>query len=148
MLTNKGKYGLKALIDLANKPYGESYQVSDIALRNNISKKFLDTILLDLKNAGFVQSKKGPGGGYALAKRPGDIKIGAIIRALDGPIAPIACANRTAFRPCDDCKDFDSCAVRLIMTDVRNAMAGILDSTTLSDLAVRSNSVDVIDYAI
>ncbi len=148
MLTNKGKYGLKALIDLARHPYGASHQVLDIATRNSISKKFLDNILLDLKNAGFLRSKKGPGGGYSLARQPADIKIGAIVRALDGPIAPIACANRTAFQPCDDCEDFDTCPVRLIMTDVRNAMAAILDSTTLKDLAERSNLREPLDYVI
>ncbi len=148
MLTNKGKYGLKALIDLAQHPFGASHQVLDIATRNTISKKFLDNILLDLRNAGFVRSKKGPGGGYALAKQPSEIKVGAIVRALDGPLAPIACANRTAFRPCDDCADFETCAVRLVMTDVRNAIAGILDSTTLADLAARSRAEGPIDYVI
>ncbi len=148
MLTNKGKYGLKAMIDLAKHPFGASHQVLDIARRNTISKKFLDTILLDLKNAGFLRSKKGPGGGYGLARQPAEIKVGAIVRALDGPLAPIACANRSEFRPCEDCEDFETCAVRLVMTDVRNAIAGILDSTTLADLAAKSQANEPIDFVI
>ncbi len=139
MLTNKGKYGLKAMIHLAGLEPGSTALVAEIAERNTISKKFLDTILLELRNAGFLRSKKGPGGGYALAKPAEAIKIGPIIRALDGPLAPIACASRTAFQPCEDCDDLDTCPVRLIMTDVRDAMSQILDATTLADLAKRTS---------
>lgn len=138
MLTNKGKYGLKAIIHLAKLDAGETAQVADIAVKNNISKKFLDAILLDLRNAGMLRSKKGPGGGYALAKPARTIKVGAVIRALEGPIAPIACASRSAFRPCEDCPDIESCAVRSVMSEVREAMAGVLDNTTVADLAKRS----------
>lgn len=138
MLTNKGKYGLKAIIHLAKLEAGETAQVADIAVKNNISKKFLDAILLDLRNAGMLRSKKGPGGGYALAKPARNIKVGAVIRALEGPIAPIACASRSAFRPCEDCPDIESCAVRSVMSEVREAMAGVLDNTTVADLAKRS----------
>jgi Rrf2 family protein len=137
MLTNKGKYGLKAIIHLAKLEAGETAQVADIAQKNNISKKFLDAILLDLRNAGMLRSKKGPGGGYALAKPARTIKVGAVVRALDGPIAPIACASRTAFRPCDDCGDVEVCAVRSVMQEVRDAMAAVLDNTTIADLAKR-----------
>ena len=137
MLTNKGKYGLKAIIHLARLAPAETAQVADIARANNISKKFLDAILLDLRNAGMLRSKKGPGGGYALAKPARSIKVGAVVRALDGPIAPLACASRSAFRACDDCDDGANCAVRRIMTEVRDAMAGVLDNTTIADLAGR-----------
>ena len=140
MLTSKGKYGLKAMIYLANLPAGSTVLVAEIAERNNISKKFLDTILLELRNAGLLRSKKGPGGGYALAKQASDIQIGQIIRALDGPIAPIACASRAAFVPCEDCPDPEICGVRLIMTDVRDAMASVVDATTLADLVSRIGS--------
>lgn len=140
MLTNKGKYGLKALIELSKVPPGEPAQVADIAARAHISKKFLDAILLELRNAGIVRSKKGPGGGYSLARPAGEILIGSAIRVLDGPLAPIACASRTAYQPCDDCDDTAACAVRLLMTEVRDAMAGILDNTTLEQLAARGLS--------
>jgi len=138
MLTSKGKYGLKALIHLAKAPVGENLQVADIAAQNNISKKFLDAILLDLRHAGFLRSRKGPGGGYSLARPANEIFIGAIVRALDGPLAPIACASRTAYEPCGDCVNTELCGVRLIMTDVRDAMANILDRTSLAALVERT----------
>jgi Rrf2 family protein len=137
VLTNKGKYGLKAIIHLARLEAGETAQVADIAQQNNISKKFLDAILLDLRNAGMLRSKKGPGGGYALAKPARSIKVGAVVRALDGPLAPIACASRSAFRACDDCGDIDLCAVRSVMRDVRDSMAAVLDNRSIADLAKR-----------
>jgi Rrf2 family protein len=134
MLTAKGKYGLKALIHLSSVAPGKTEQAIDIAEANNIPKKFLDAILCELRNAGIVCSKKGPGGGYVLARPPDDIQIGHVIRTLEGPLAPIACASRTAFRRCDDCKDVMACAVRLAMTKVRNAEAEILDRMTIADM--------------
>jgi Rrf2 family protein len=134
MLTNKGKYGLKALIALARLPAGETAFSGEIALGNNIPKKFLDTILLELRNAGIVRSKKGPGGGYSLSRPASDIRIGHAIRVIDGPLAPIRCASRTALEVCDDCADPDTCLVRKSMTEVRDAMAEILDNMTLEHL--------------
>jgi Rrf2 family protein len=134
MLTAKGKYGLKALVHLAALPPGETAQCGDVAEANNIPKKFLDAILGDLRNAGIVHSKKGPGGGYMLAHSPSRIKVGHAIRALDGPLTPIACASRTAYQPCQDCDDVKACVVRLTMAKVRDAMADILDRLTLADM--------------
>ena len=134
MLTNKGKYGLKAMVHLAGIEPGALAQVADIAEANSISKKFLDHILTELRHAGLVYSKKGRGGGYALARPAHEIRVGAIVRALDGPLAPIPCASVTAFRPCDDCADLNTCAVRLIMVDARNAIANVLDNRTLAEL--------------
>lgn len=139
MLTAKGKYGLKALIYLAGTPPGVASQAADIAQRNNIPRKFLDTILLELRNAGFVHSRKGPGGGYTLARPASQIRIGMVIRALDGPLAPIACVSQTAYAPCGDCTDPPAtCPVRGVMRDVRNAIAYILDNMELSALAARA----------
>jgi Rrf2 family protein len=135
MLTNKGKYGLKALVHLARLPEGGSAFGVQIAEANQIPKKFLEAILLELKNAGMVRSKKGPGGGYALAVPATDISVGRIVRAIDGPLAPLRCASRTAYQPCDDCEDIASCTVRLAMLEVRDAMAEVLDRTTLAELA-------------
>lgn len=140
MLTNKGKYALKAMVHLAGLQPGQTASIGVIAEAHSIPKKFLDTILLDLNNAGFVRSKKGPGGGVALARAPEEIKVGAIIRAIDGPLAPIGCASRTAFRPCDDCADTEACAVRLTMIDVRDAMSQILDTMSLAQMAARSRN--------
>ncbi len=134
MLTAKGKYSLKALTHLAALKPGETTQAIEIAEANNIPKKFLDAILGDLRNAGIVYSRKGPGGGYMLARAPRDVKIGHVIRTIDGPLAPIACASRTAYRPCSDCKDVKSCTVRLMMTKVRDAMSDVLDRVTLADM--------------
>jgi Rrf2 family protein len=134
MLTAKGKYGLKALAHLATLEAGKTTQAVDIADTNNIPKKFLDAILGDLRNAGIVFSKKGPGGGYLLARAANEIHVGQVIRILDGPLAPIACASRTAYRPCRDCDDVKTCTVRIAMSKVRDAMADILDRMTVADM--------------
>ncbi len=143
MLTNKGKYGLKAMVHLAGIEPGALAQVADIAEVNSISKKFLDHILTELRHAGLVYSKKGRGGGYALARPAHEIRVGAIVRALDGPLAPIPCASVTAFRPCDDCADLNTCAVRLIMVDARNAIANVLDNRTLAELRTLTNPIEL-----
>ncbi|MGO9006061.1 MAG: RrF2 family transcriptional regulator [Beijerinckiaceae bacterium] len=134
MLTKKGKYGLKAMLHLAGREPGEPSLVSEIASSNNIPKKFLDTILGELRNAGFVNSKKGKGGGYTLARPANEIRVGHVIRVLDGPLAPIQCASQTAYRRCDDCADEKRCGVRLIMLEAREATATVLDHRTLADM--------------
>jgi Rrf2 family protein len=134
MLTAKGKYGLKALVHLATLEPGRATQGVDIADAANVPKKFLDAILGDLRNAGIVFSKKGPGGGYVLARAPSEIKVGQVIRTLDGPLAPIACASRTAYQPCQDCRNVKSCAIRLAMSKVRDSMSDILDQMTIADM--------------
>ncbi|RVJ49356.1 RrF2 family transcriptional regulator [Sinorhizobium meliloti] len=140
MLTKKGKYGLKALVDLARLDPGETAFVTEIAKRNNLPKKFLDTILLELRNVGILRSKKGPNGGYSLSRPASEIMIGQVIRALDGPLAPIRCASRTAFEACDDCNDPVGCQVRLSMTEVRDAIATILDNMTLAQFVAKDGS--------
>ena len=134
MLTAKGKYGLKALVHLAGLKPGTMAQAVEIAEANNIPKKFLDAILGELRNAGIVYTKKGPGGGYMLARPASDIRLGQVVRTLDGPIAPIACASRTAYQPCQDCDNVKRCSVRLAMMRVRDAMCEVLDGTTLADM--------------
>jgi Rrf2 family protein len=143
VLTNKGKYGLKAMVHLAGLEPNALAQAADIAESNSISKKFLDHILTELRRAGFVYSKKGKGGGYALARPAHEIRVGAIVRALDGPLAPIPCASVTAFRPCDDCSDLKTCAVRLIMIEARNAVANVLDNRTLAEMRMLTNPGDL-----
>ena len=134
MLTNKGKYGLKAMGYLAGCAPGEPALVTDIAAKNNIPKKFLDSILGELRNAGVVHSKKGRGGGYILAKSASEIMVGQIIRALDGPLAPIPCASRIFYRRCEDCITEAKCTVRLMMMEVRNAIAVVLDNRSLAEM--------------
>lgn len=125
---------MKALIALARLPAGETAFSAEIAAQNNIPKKFLDTILLELRNAGMVRSRKGPTGGYSLSRPAAEIRIGHAIRVIDGPLAPIRCASRTAYEACDDCADPETCLVRKSMTEVRDAMAEILDNMTLEHL--------------
>jgi Rrf2 family protein len=134
MLTKKGKYGLKAMVHLAGAEPGKPTLVAEIAAKNAIPKKFLDAILGDLRNAGLVHSKKGKGGGFVLARPPSEVRIGHIVRVLDGPLAPIACASRSTSRPCDDCSNLPHCAVRLVMLEVRNAIATVLDGRTLAEM--------------
>lgn len=142
MLTNRGKYGLKAMLYLAAHPAGTSLGGQEIAEANNISKKFLDSILLDLRHAGMLRSRKGPGGGYTLARSVDDIRVGHIIRVLDGPLAPIGCASKSAYTPCLDCRDVGACAVRITMTKVRDAMSDILDRMSLKDMMAFSENAD------
>ncbi|MDQ2632442.1 MAG: Rrf2 family transcriptional regulator [Pseudomonadota bacterium] len=138
MLTKKGKYGLKALVHLSKMPPGQLAFVGDIAARNNIPKKFLDAILGELRNAGFVQSRKGKDGGYRLARLPSEIKIGHVVRVLDGPLAPIACASRSQYQRCEDC-DEATCQVRHMMLEVRHALAELLDNRSLAAMRDAAN---------
>lgn len=138
MLTNKGKYGLKALVYLASLPAGRTAQSLEIATVNNVPKKFLDAILGELRVAGMIATKKGKNGGYMLSRPPSEIMAGAAIRALDGPLAPIACASRLSYRACSDCEDVQACAVRIVMTDVRDLAAKLLDGTSIEDMRRRT----------
>jgi Rrf2 family protein len=138
MLTKKGKYGLKALVHLSKMPPGQLAFVGDIATQNNIPKKFLDAILGELRNAGFVQSRKGKEGGYRLAKLPSEIKIGHVVRVLDGPLAPISCASRSQYQRCEDC-DEATCQVRHMMLEVRHAVAELLDNRSLAAMRDAAN---------
>ncbi len=137
MLSNKAKYGLKALIHLAGAE-GQCL-AGDMAAANNIPRKFLDAILVELRNAGILNSRKGKGGGYLLARPAEKITVGQIIRILDGPLAPIACASKTAYQRCADCPDEDACAIRDIMLDVRDSIAMILDRTSIASLRQRGH---------
>jgi Rrf2 family protein len=111
--------------------------IADIAQREGIPRKFLDLILLELRNRGMLQSKKGKGGGYFLGRPPQKVTLGEILRDIDGPLAPVSCVSHTAFVRCEDCGDERSCGVRMAMQEVRDATAKILDSTTLADLLKR-----------
>lgn len=138
MLTKKGKYGLKALVYLSKIQAGQLAFVGDIAAANNIPKKFLDAILGDLRNAGFVQSRKGKDGGYRLARPASEIRIGHVVRVLDGPLAPIPCASRSRYERCEDC-DEATCRVRHIMLEVRQAVASVLDNRSLAAMRDADN---------
>ena len=141
MLSKKAKYALRALLLLAKEHGRGPVLISDLAQRESIPKKFLELILLDLKNQGVLQSKKGKGGGYFLGRPPEKITLGYVIRALDGPLAPLPCASQTAYLKCEECKDEATCGIRIVMREVRDATARILDSTSLMDVLGRVNRV-------
>ena len=141
-LSKRGEYGLRAMIDLATalkdkdaRP-GGVVQIKEIAGRQHIPAKFLEQILLSLRNAGLLHSRMGVGGGYYLAKPVNEITLGHIVRVLDGPLAPIGCVSHMAYEPCG-CPDERTCGLRLVMLDVRNAISNILDNTTLEDVTRR-----------
>ena len=138
-LSKRGEYGLRAMIILAHA-YNESpdamVQIKEISEQDKIPAKYLEQILLALKNAGLLQSRMGIGGGYYLARQPQDINLGQIIRILDGPLAPIRCVSQMAYEPCG-CPDERTCGLRMVMGDVRNAIADILENTTLADVIKR-----------
>ena len=137
MLSRKSKYGLKALLLLADEEGRGPVQASELAERQQLPKKFLEAILLDLTRHGLLQSKKGRGGGYVLSRKPGDITIGQVIRILNGPLALVPCVSQTAYSRCEECIDEKSCGVHLAMKEVRDATARILDNTTLAALGAQ-----------
>jgi Rrf2 family protein len=137
MLSRKSKYGLKALLVLAEEGAQRPVQSSELAERQGLPKKFLEAILLQLTRHHLLLSRKGRSGGYVLSRRPGDITVGQVIRALDGPLALVPCVSQTAYERCEECLDETTCGVRLIMKEVRDSTAHILDNTTLAGLGVR-----------
>lgn len=134
-LSKKGEYALRSLINLGFAAAGgrELVQVTELAEVEQLPAKFLEQILQALREAGFVQSARGKFGGYRLARPARDIRIGEVVRLVDGPLAPIGCVSQTAYEKCT-CPDETHCGLRMLMLDVRNAIAGILDRYTLNDV--------------
>jgi Rrf2 family protein len=133
-ISKRTQYGLKAMLALGIR-YGEGpVLIATLSKQETIPIKFLELILLDLKASGLLESKKGPKGGYQLSRPPSTITVGSLIRLMEGPLAPLPCASETAFRPCPECEDVESCGTRIIMRQVRDAIANVLDRTTLADL--------------
>jgi Rrf2 family protein len=137
-ISKKGEYAIRALINLALNYEKGVTQIHDIAKAEDIPVKFLEQILLNLKNAGFLHSRRGKGGGYFLNKSPDKIKLGDIIRLIDGPLAPLACVSNTAHL---QCSKEASCGLRSVMVDVKNAVSEILDHITLNDVCKRIKGV-------
>ncbi len=134
-LTKRGEYALRALID-----FGIAYElgrplikVGELVEKERLPVKFLEQILMQLREAGYIETKRGKGGGYFLAKPPKEIRFGQVIRLIDGPLAPIACVSQTAYERCT-CPDEEHCGLRMLMLDVRNAIARILDRYVLADV--------------
>jgi Rrf2 family protein len=143
MISQKAKYALRALTALARARRGAPMLIADIAEQQNIPKKFLEQILLDLKHRGLVISKRGKDGGYLLLKPPEDITFGEILRMIDGPIAPLPCLSQTAYRKCDDCLSEAECEIRHVFARVADATREVLFSATIADALAEKNRVTV-----
>jgi len=136
-LSKRTQYSLRALYALARE-YGRGpVLIGTLSEKELIPKKFLEQILLSLKGLGLVSSKKGKGGGYMLVHPPDQITLATIIRMIEGPIAPLPCASETRFRKCEECADIATCGTRIVMREVRDAMAQILEKTTLASVCRR-----------
>lgn len=135
MISKKAKYALKALKVLAQEYESKKpLLISYIAEKENIPKKFLEAILLDLRNQGILQSQKGKGGGYLLRIPPSQISFSKVLRVIDGPIAPTLCVSLYFYGKCDDCADENTCTLRSVMEKWRDANLAVLDNTTLDEL--------------
>lgn len=134
MLSRKTKYGIKALTYLAREKQNRPVPIARISKSENISRKFLESILLILRKSGFLGSKKGKGGGYFLLKEPSQIQIAAVYRILEGPIAMVPCVSLHFYEKCHDCPDEDACSVHKLMIQVRDNTLQILENKTLADI--------------
>lgn len=139
MISKKAKYALKALKFLAERYDTGLVLIAEIAEKERIPKKFLETILLDLRNHGVLQSQKGKHGGYMLRIPPEEVSFSKVLRIIDGPIAPTLCVSTFFYGKCDDCKDEISCSLRSALAKWRDANLSVLDNTTLADLLVAGN---------
>lgn len=135
MISQKAKYAFKALLVLASRP-GETVAIEDVAAGSGVPRKFLEHILLDLKAAGFIGSRRGRAGGYVMTRAPESVAVGAVLRAIDGPVAPLPCLSHHHYRSCDDCADEAACGVRRLFARAYGAMVAVLDETTLADAGV------------
>jgi len=136
MLSKKTKYGLKALAFLASNKGKEPIQIAEIARQENISQKFLESILLSLRKTGFLGSKKGKGGGYYLIKNPKEVLMTDVMRVLEGPIAMVPCVSLNFYEKCEDCPDEKTCSVNKLMLKVRDANLSVYRKSTLADLII------------
>jgi Rrf2 family protein len=136
MISQKTKYAIKALITLAEEQAagGSSLRIEEIANRSNTPKRFLEHILIDIRNAGVIGSRRGRDGGYMLIKSPDSISVSDVLRMIDGPIAPLPCLSRRAYQRCDDCDNEATCRIRKVFGDLYAAYLLMVESLTLADL--------------
>lgn len=134
MLSKKTKYAIHALCYLAQQEKGKPTLISDISTNANVPRKFLETILLDLKKAGILTSKMGKGGGYLLRVAPSEIKLSAILRLLDGPIALLPCASLNYYEPCDECTTEEICGLKNVIIEVRDETLKVLENKSIQNI--------------
>ena len=133
MMSQKAKYALRALVSLARIERGQTMMIGEISRQQAIPKKFLEQILLELKRAGYVGSRRGRTGGYELVRPAEQIMYGEVLRLIDGPIAPLPCLSKIAYRRCEDCRDEAACEIRHVFERVTLATRDVLDRTSLAD---------------
>lgn len=137
MITQKMKYAMKALLVLADEaalPAPDALTIEEIARRSGAPKRFLEHILLEIRNAGLIGSTRGRAGGYQLLRDPAQISISELLRMIDGPMAPLACLSRSAYQRCEDCKDEAACRIRRVFADVFYSYLVLIESLTLADV--------------
>ena len=145
MISQKMKYALKALLvlaDEAEKAKPEALTIEEIAKRSGTPKRFLEHILLEIRNAGVIASTRGRSGGYSLIKRPSEVSLSELLRTIDGPIAPLPCLSRRAYQRCEDCKDEATCRIRKVFAEVFWSYLVIIESLTLADM-LRADSPQI-----
>jgi Rrf2 family protein len=149
MITQKMKYALKALMELAAERAGEGrpLRIEEIATKSGTPKRFLEHILLEIRNAGFIASVRGRHGGYILIKEPREVPLSELMRLIDGPIAPLPCLSRRAYQRCEDCPDEDSCRLRRVFGQVFWSYLLLIDSLTLADLVERPGLAETVEAA-
>lgn len=134
MISQRSRYALKALLHLARAHQGQVVRARDIAAQENIPEPFLEQIMVDLRRMGFVESRRGKMGGHLLAQPTSSISLASVLRSIDGPVAPLTCLSRTAYKRCEDCADEQSCALRRLFRETHNAMLEVLEHRTLADI--------------
>jgi Rrf2 family protein len=136
MLSSKAKYALRALLRLTdNASAGSWLQTGEVAEQEQVPRKFLEAIFVQLRDQGIIESRRGAQGGYRLARDPAAVSVADVIRILDGPLALTPCASRTRFHQCADCVDIKQCRLQALMQEARDAVAGVLDNCSLAQLA-------------
>jgi len=145
-ISRRAEYALRALIAISRQPT-RAHQLGELSRSQNIPVKFLEQILLALRNAGFLSSKRGIGGGYTLRKNPAEISVGDVLRAFDGPIAPVNCAAKTPVEKCS-CPDPRACPLRVLMTEVREELSAIFDHRSIDDLLRLSPDASALAFEI
>lgn len=145
MISQKARYAFKALIALAREGHGASLQAREISERESIPQSFLEQILLVLKRAGIIGSRRGREGGYTMIKDPNMVSFGQVLRLIDGPVAPLPCLSRTAYRRCDDCADEASCELHRVFGRIYDAQVHVLDSTTIGDALMAGSRVEMLE---
>lgn len=141
MLSKRSKYALNALVELARDPAGGPMSAALIAERAGVPHKFLEAILVDLRNAGLISSRKGRSGGHNLRRAPKEIHMAEVIRLFDGAIGLVPCVTHNYYQPCDECKDEASCGIRDVFVEVREATVHMLKKATLADVLRRERSL-------